>query len=375
METHEDDQTEETAETELAEVEDAVDDLETVDEEQIQEADEEDLETVEGDQIEEAEIQEVQDVIDDLETVDEDQIQEVDEGQIQEPVGLPLDNTDTIKKPDPNLLSEQFDGALGAMERYYNQYIQVPAGKYIVGRAAALQNELPLQDVHLPALYMGKFPVTNALFEVFIEKTGYQTTAEKRGWSMVYYGRFCKIKDPKSGRMTSRWNASLKKIKTQGAFWYQPGGPGTTLHRKRNHPVVQVSFADAMAFAAWTGKRLPAEIEWEAVMRTAKGYLYPWGDEWQGHRCNHEKSAISDTTPVDQFSEGLNPLGFADAMGNIFEWTADETKPPFAKIRKTTYHIVRGGSWISGQETTLLTRSRFERDFTANILGFRCVAD
>ncbi len=360
---------------EIAEVDE--DDLETVDADEIAEVDEDDLEAVDADEI--AEVDE-----DDMETVDEDEIAEVDEDDLEtvdeneSPVaaGMPYDITDTtVPEPDANQLAEQFDGYLGAMERHYNQYLHVAGGDYTVGSQRPLGNEIPLQQVYLPGLYMGKYPVTNALFEIFVEKTGYQTTAEKRGWGIVYVGRFRNSKDPKTGQMKSSWNTSIQKKQVQDAFWYQPTGPGSTLHHKRNHPVVQVSLADARAFAAWTGKRLPTELEWEAAMRSENGYLYPWGNEWREQACNNEKSAISDTTAVDRYPEGINSLGIADALGNVLEWTADETKTPFAKVRKATYHTVRGGSWVSGKEVTLLTRFRFETSFTSNILGFRCVAD
>jgi formylglycine-generating enzyme required for sulfatase activity len=124
---------------------------------------------------------------------------------------------------------------------------------------------------------MGKFPVTNALFEVFVENTGYVTTAEKAGFGTVYHGRLCKEVDNKTGAVRFRCNGTVQSKTVEGAFWYQPFGPGSTLHLKRTHPVVQVSLADATAFAAWTGKRLPSEDEWEAAARTEMGYVYPWG--------------------------------------------------------------------------------------------------
>ncbi|MFZ5571274.1 MAG: formylglycine-generating enzyme family protein [Thermodesulfobacteriota bacterium] len=363
------------------------DDLETVDEDEIVEVDEDLVETLEeeaaadapADDLETVDEDEIVEVDEDLETVDEDEIVEVDEwppGDLGAEVGMPFGPADEHRpEPDDDLLSEQFDGYLGAMERYYNQYIHVPAGEYTIGRKRPHTNELPLQQVYLPGFYMGKYPVTNALFEVFVEKTGYVTTAEKRGWGIVYVGRFRNDRDPKTGKRKSLWNTSTQKNQVQGAFWYQPAGPGSTLHHKRNHPVVQVSLADARAFAAWTGKRLPGELEWEAAMRSDSAFVYPWGNEWREKNCNTEKSAVADTTPVDRYPEGLNSFGIADAIGNVLEWTADETKTPFAAVRKAVYHSVRGGSWISGDEVTLLTRFRFEVTYTSNILGFRCVAD
>jgi formylglycine-generating enzyme required for sulfatase activity len=159
------------------------------------------------------------------------------------------------------------------------------------------------------------------------------------------------------------------------AFWYQPFGPGSTLHQKRNHPVVQVSLKDAMAFAAWTGKRLPSEFEWESAARTDSGSILPWGDDWQNDLCNTEDSAIADTTPVDNYPDSQNSFGVADTMGNVLEWTAEKWVPAHCSEKKTSYHIAKGGCWISDSSVRLYSRFRFETDFTANILGFRCAAD
>jgi len=177
---------------------------------------------------------------------------------------------------DHKLLAEAFDGYLGAMERFYNQYILIPKGAYTVGGGIGTQG-LSERRIRLPEFYMGKFPVTNALFEIFVEKTGYRTTAEKEGYGVVYNARRKKEVDPRTGRERFVWNSAVVSHRVEGACWYQPLGPGSTLHRKRNHPVVQVSLEDAAAFAAWTGKRLPSEAEWEAASRSKKGHLYPWG--------------------------------------------------------------------------------------------------
>ncbi|MBA4367996.1 MAG: hypothetical protein C0403_10215, partial [Desulfobacterium sp.] len=87
------------------------------------------------------------------------------------------------------------------------------------------------------------------------------------------------------------------------------------------------------------------------------------------------QSAISDTTPVDQYSGGVNSFGVADTLCNVLEWTSDQIKPASGKIREKRYHIAKGGSWISARKIQLSNRFRFEADYTANILGFRCVAD
>jgi formylglycine-generating enzyme required for sulfatase activity len=299
-------------------------------------------------------------------------------------VGLPVDMFDEAGIDFENLendteqkkvLAARFDGYLGVMERYYNQLITIPEGDYLVGGNGELEDELPAQKISLPAYYMGKFPITNAVFEIFIDRTGYVTTAEKFGHGFVYYGRFQKIVDDKTGRARSVWNPTYTRKKVAGATWFQPLGPGSSLHNKRNHPVVQVSLKDAKSFAAWTGKRLPTEIEWEAAARTTDGRRWPWGNQWQEHACNTESSGISDTTAVTQYPGGDNPLGISDLLGNVMEWTGDPCEPRYKMERKTIYYVAKGGGWIADSLLTLSSRFRMPADFSSNLLGFRCIAD
>jgi formylglycine-generating enzyme required for sulfatase activity len=273
------------------------------------------------------------------------------------------------------LLAERFDRCLGEMEKHYNQYLVVPGGAYIIGAQNARKNERPIQKITISDNYFGRFPVTNALFEVFVDRTGYKTTAEECGFGIVYQGRFQKTKDEITGQKRYVWNATSLWEKRESAFWYQPAGPGTTLHRKRNHPVVQVSFRDAMAFASWVGKRLPSEAEWEAAARTALGNLYPWGNEWKEGVANTEESQISDTVPVDNFPDVKNTFGLSDLLGNTLEWTSGRWEEANGSVKHQDFRIVKGGSWVSNQEVKLYTQFKYPVDFTANILGFRCLVD
>ncbi len=259
------------------------------------------------------------------------------------------------------------------MDRFYNQYILVPKGRYPIGGKDAGQDDNTAERADLKEFYFGKFPVTNALFEIFVERTGYITTAEKIGHGTVYYGRYQNSVDIKTGLKTLNWNSALETRVVEGACWYQPNGPGSTLYGKRNHPVVQVSLEDAMAFAKWTGKRIPTEAQWEAAARTLNGYRYPWGKEFKKECCNIEDSCIGDTTPVDKYPESGNSLGIMDVLGNVMEWTVD-SPPPASGDRYRSLYIVKGGSWISGNDLSLYGRSLSERDSTSNILGFRCIA-
>ena len=356
--------------------------------EDIQEAD--DLEEVEDDIEEVDELPPEEEIADDVEIVEADEdleeaeIEEVPDGEIEEieePEGLSedvLEEAEDIQEAEKDysdeerLLADEFNNMLSEMDRYFNQYILIPKGTYLYGGRDTKRNGRPVEYVDIRKFYFGKFPVTNALFEIFIEKTGYLTTAEKRGYGTVYYGRYQNIVDHKTGQKTLIWNSALETKVIEGACWYQPAGPGSTLYNKRNHPVVQVSLEDAMAFARWTGKKIPTEAQWEAATRTLKGCQYPWGKEYRSGYSNIEDSYIGDTTPVDKYPEGENSLGIMDILGNVMEWTVDVYNPSGDK--HSSLYILKGGSWISGNDLSLYDRSFSDPDATSNILGFRCIA-
>jgi formylglycine-generating enzyme required for sulfatase activity len=360
--------------------EDEDEDEEFIEEEIIEEEEDEDVEIVEEeiDEFEEEEEEEDEDeeVIDDEEfeeeVIEEDEeLVEVVEG------GLPIgtfgrdENSqfkdDNILK-DRLLLEENLDGYLGAMERFYNQYLLIDEGKYIIGAKNPEKHEKKRKRIFVNEFHMGKFPVTNLLFSIFINKTGYVTTAERLGYGMVYTGRFLKQTNPNTGRESIVLNSALSCKKQSGACWHRPLGIGSDLNQKRNHPVVQVSIEDAMEFAKWADKRIPKEIEWEAGSRTFKGYVFPWGNKWKDNRCNIESTASADTTPVDKYQKWENSVGIVDALGNVLEWTCSKKE-----LNEKKYYIAKGGSWISSNKPYLYQRSLHLPDYSSNIIGFRCV--
>jgi len=344
-------------------------DLEEVDEDELDESEE--AEEVDGEDLEEVDDSELAD--DDIEEIEEEVVADIEGAYDIDDDEFDLEDLPENEKK--RILAERFDRNLGAMERHFNQFLLISKGTYTIGSKYPKPGDLPEQQIQLNDFYMGKFPVINALFEVFVERTGYTTTAEKKGFGVVYQGRFQKIKDERSGQYRFAWNATHNWKEVKGAYWYQPTGPGSTLHRKRNHPVVQVSYFDAMAFASWVGKRLPTEAEWEATARTDSGYRFPWGDDWRNELCNIETSEIADTTPVDHFSDAINKMGIADLLGNTLEWTSEKCDSETGSRNTFDFHIAKGGSWISEENVPLASRFRFPTDFTSNTLGFRCLAD
>ena len=381
---------------EAVEEAEADDDLEEIEEDDLEEALEietdEDLEEVEPEadveEIEEVEAEADPEEIEEAEDLDADELlEDIDEPDLEpveeaEEVGLPVDSLGQeypseveAQIKNARLLAEEFDGYLGAMDRYFNHYIYFAQGDYTVGNPKPKKNERREQIVPVSPFYIGRFPVTNGLFEIFVEKTGYQTTAEKAGFGTVYYGRFRNTKDESTGLATSTWNSSLTCKTVKGACWYQPSGPGSSLHHKRNHPVVQISFEDAMAFAAWTGKKLPTEDEWEAAARTQNALMFPWGDDWQKDACNTEESCHGETTPVDQYIEFANGIGVADVLGNVLEWTRDDFRALSYNDNSPRDYVAKGGSWTSGENIRLCDCFKLDREAHSNILGFRCVAD
>ncbi len=171
----------------------------------------------------------------------------------------------------------------------------------------------------------------------------------------------------------------------RGAYWRHPEGPGSDLDGRWNHPVVHVSWHDASAYCAWTGVRLPTEVEWEYAARGGlEGARYPWGDEltpdgeyhcniWQGVFPAHNtaEDGYVGTAPVDAFP--ANGYGLHNVSGNVWEWCAD-------RFDSTgTRRAMRGGSYLCHDSYCnryrVAARNANTPDSSSGNLGFRCVAD
>jgi len=217
----------------------------------------------------------------------------------------------------------------------------IPGGLFRMGSNTAYADEGPEHLVEISGFWMDRFPVTNASFAAFVNATGHVTCAElappqkddapcaQRG-SLV----FVQPDRPVSSRDARQWWHFVP-----GADWRHPTGPDSSLEGLMQHPVVHVSYADALAYAAWKGMQLPTEAEWEYAARGGlDGATYAWGDVlmpegkpmanyWQG-RFPHENTTIDGwdrTSPVGTYPS--NGYGLYDMIGNVWEWTSDWYRP------------------------------------------------
>lgn len=245
------------------------------------------------------------------------------------------------------------------------ELVRVPAGEFIMGSDTLGNDELPVHSVYLDEFWIDRYEVTNAQFAQFIDETGYQTEAERRGWGWVYSGQ--------------DWE------ETQGANWRSPQGPGSDLAGKSNYPVVLVSWNDAAAYCEWAGRRLPTEAEWEKAARgdAATEQFYPWGETFDPAKANTKETNRNSATPVGAFSpQGDSRYGAADMSGNVWEWVADwydsdyysqtpGRNPPGPASGNDK--VLRGGSWLYD---ALYARTAFRYnippDYTYDFTGFRC---
>jgi formylglycine-generating enzyme required for sulfatase activity len=223
----------------------------------------------------------------------------------------------------------------------------IPGGTFLMGsdHKLAQDNERPAHRVKVDGFWMDRHHVTNAEFRRFVDATGYVTTAERKpDWealkvqlppgtprppdsalvpgAMVFVGtdQAVKLND------YSQWWRFVA-----GASWKHPQGQGSSIDGKDDHPVVQVSYEDAQAYAKWIGKRLPTEAEWEFAARGGlEQATYAWGDDFQPGMLNYwdvkdgrfpVMRAKVGTSPVGTYPP--NGYGLHDMTGNAWQWVAD----------------------------------------------------
>lgn len=265
------------------------------------------------------------------------------------------------------------------------------------GEGYPADGETPVHAVDLDPFWIDEATVTNAAFAAFVKQTGYDTVAERLGTSMVFH---LAMKDQTGSHVLGAVEQTPWWLVVQGADWRHPEGPGSDVSRRSNHPVVHVAHQDAAAFAAWAGKRLPTEAEWEYAARGGlEGARYAWGDELvpKGrHQCNIWQGAFPVSNDLEDGwlttapAKSYRPNGFGtwQQAGNVWEWCADwfaadyyarspRHSPPGPE--SGTERIMRGGSFLCHasycHRYRVAARSRNTPDSTAANVGFRCAND
>lgn len=222
------------------------------------------------------------------------------------------------------------------------EMVTIPAGPFTMGYDGGLDDERPPHQVDLPEYQIDIFEVTNAQFAAFVEATGYQTEAEKAGSGRVW---------------RDEWNDG-----------------------EDNHPVVRVTWNDAVAYCQWVGKRLPSEAEWEKAARGPEGFVYPWGNTYEAARANGRDSNLRSTVAGGSYGDGASSYGVFDMAGNVREWTVEPGYLPYpGNTISSPYYgdalrVLRGGGWFDDAPDLRTTRRNPTSPSAANWdIGFRCV--
>lgn len=307
--------------------------------------------------------------------------------------------------------------------------VWIPGGEFSMGSDSAgdglcdlpgiTSDAVPIHRVQVDGLWMDATEVTNAQFSTFVTATGYVTVAEHKPTAEEFPTAppenliagstvFTPTSRPVPLQNYTQWWSYVP-----GADWRHPTGPASTLSGRERHPVVQVAYEDAVAYARWAGKRLPTEAEWEFAARGGmSGRLYAWGDtlkpggRYQANIYQGEFPVAGGDTGADGFpglapvaSYAPNPYGLHDVAGNVWEWCSDWYHPNYyARLQQTSAvardphgpdasfdpaepdarkRVQRGGSFLCTVRycTRYLvgTRGKGEVRTASNHVGFRCV--
>ena len=289
------------------------------------------------------------------------------------------------------------------------ELVELPGGSFRMGSTSFYPEEAPIHTVQVAAFAIERHPVTNAQFAEFVDETGYVTVAERELDPAQYPG--ANPVDLVPGGLVFRPTAGPVDLGDwrqwwewrPGAWWRHPFGPDSGIDDQPHHPVVQVAFPDAAAYARWAGRRLPSEAEWEYAGRGGSTATYAWGDDampggqlmantWQGRFPYENCGALgwTGTSPVGAFPP--NGYGLVDMIGNVWEWTttqfAGHHRPdepsqgcctPSDQADPSVNQALKGGSHLCAPEYCHryrpAARSPQSQDSATTHIGFRCVAD
>jgi formylglycine-generating enzyme len=279
--------------------------------------------------------------------------------------------------------------------------VRIPSGEFLMGSEDFYPEEAPRRRVAVEGFWIDARPVTVGEFRRFVRDTGYVTVAERPLDPDDYPDADPEVLVP--GALVfrpTRGPVDLRDFRNwwhyvPGATWERPEGPASDTYTRGRHPVTQVAYEDAEAYAAWAGKALPTEAEWEYAARGGlDGAVYAWGDElvprmantWQGEFPwqNLMEDGYAGTSPVGAFPP--NGYGLHDMTGNVWEWTRDEpanghaTETPCCGPESEELiprRVIKGGSHLCAPNYCLRYRPaarQFEAvDTSTGHIGFRCV--
>jgi len=284
--------------------------------------------------------------------------------------------------------------------------VELAGGSFRMGSERFYPEERPVRLVEVRRFWIDPQPVTVQQFQRFVEATGYVTLAARVPAAEDYPDAdpdllvpgslvFNKTAGPVSLNDVRAWWSYVP-----GARWDRPEGPGSTTDERADHPVTQIAYEDAQAYASWAGKALPTEAEWEFAARGGlEGATFTWGEElmpegrpagnwWQGEFPwqNLMLDGWERTSPIGAFP--ANGYGLYDMCGNVWEWTSSawsseqkNRSPCCAGGTDHTAHrqrrVVKGGSHLCAPNYCLrfrpAARQGEEIDTSTSHIGFRCV--
>ena len=260
--------------------------------------------------------------------------------------------------------------------------VLIPGGNYRIGAAAQLPEEQPGRRLRISPFCLDRTEVSNDRFAAFVAATGYVTVAE-RPLSVEQFPEL-KASERDPGSLVFQpvgGSGPIEELSwwhwVPSADWRHPEGPGSDLTGRGQHPVVQVAYEDAEAFARWAGGLLPSEAQWEFAARGGlKNRIFAWGDTWNPHnantwqgtfpRSNSAEDGYDGTAPVGSFP--ANGYGLFDMTGNVWEWTQDwyavghdplaAGSDPIVNSEAATgdprdpgvaKHVIKGGSFLCSE--------------------------